>query len=89
MFKALALFTALVFSSITGTNHAQAHNEEQIIAGAILLGLGLAIASEVRRDRRHYRQYYRHHSPHHHYRPRHHLDPSYRPYYRHHHHRHY
>lgn len=76
MIKALLLSTVLLLATITGTQNAQAqHRTEEFVAGALILGLGIAaIAESRRRHRHHYREHYRGHYfvPHHHH--RHHLD---------------
>lgn len=90
MIKALLLSTVLVLGTITGTQNAQAQSRtDEVVIGALILGLGVAAIAESRRrhhHRHHYREHYRGHHfvPHHHH--RHHLDHPHL--YREHHHRH-
>lgn len=91
MFKVIALTTLLIFSTITGTTNVRAQSStDEVIVGALILGLGIAALAE---GRRHYRRHHHHHNHYapqyvpHHYAPRHHLDRP-RWYHEHRHHRH-
>ena len=93
MFKVIALSTLLIFSTITGTTNVRAQSStDEVVVGAIILGLGIAVLAE---RRHHYRRHHHHHHHHyvpqyppHYYVPRHHLDQP-RRYHEHRHYHHY
>ena len=60
MFKVIALSTLLIFSTITGTTNVRAQSSaDEVVVGALILGLGIAALAE---GRRHYRRHHHHHN---------------------------